>query len=73
MPVVAVVGALWGDEGKGHIVDYLSRTAEIVIRVQGGDNAGHTAVNEYGTFRLHLVPAGCFTRGPSASSGRGPW
>lgn len=60
MPVIAVVGALWGDEGKGHLVDYLSRDAEIVMRVQGGDNAGHTVVNEYGTFRMHLVPSGIF-------------
>ncbi|QWK11038.1 MAG: adenylosuccinate synthase [Thermoflexus hugenholtzii] len=71
MPVVAVVGALWGDEGKGHIVDYLSRTAEIVIRVQGGDNAGHTVVNEYGTFRLHLVPAGVFHPGTICLIGAG--
>lgn len=63
MPVIAVIGALWGDEGKGHIVDYLSREAEIVMRVQGGDNAGHTVVNEYGTFRLHLVPSGVFHPG----------
>jgi len=71
MPVIAVVGALWGDEGKGHIVDYLSREAEIVIRVQGGDNAGHTVVNERGTFRLHLVPAGVFYPGTTCIIGAG--
>ncbi|GBD07874.1 Adenylosuccinate synthetase [Candidatus Thermoflexus japonica] len=71
MPVIAVVGALWGDEGKGHIVDYLSRDAEIVMRVQGGDNAGHTVVNEYGTFRLHLVPSGVFHPGTTCIIGAG--
>lgn len=71
MPVTAIVGALWGDEGKGHIVDYLSREAEIVMRVQGGDNAGHTVVNEYGTFRLHLVPSGVFHPGTTCIIGAG--
>ncbi len=71
MPVIAVVGALWGDEGKGHIVDYLSRGAEIIMRVQGGDNAGHTVVNEYGTFRLHLVPSGVFHPGTICIIGAG--
>ncbi|WP_376790868.1 adenylosuccinate synthase [Thermoflexus sp.] len=71
MPVVAVVGALWGDEGKGHIVDYLSQEAEIVMRVQGGDNAGHTVVNEHGTFRLHLVPSGVFHPGTACIIGAG--
>ncbi len=60
MPVTAVVGAQWGDEGKGRIVDYLAQKAHMVIRYQGGDNAGHTVVNEFGTFRLHLVPSGIF-------------
>jgi adenylosuccinate synthase len=54
------VGAQWGDEGKGRIVDYLAKGAGMVIRFQGGDNAGHTVVNEQGTFRLHLVPSGIF-------------
>src|SRR5512136_1174209 len=58
--VTAVVGAQWGDEGKGRIVDYLAQHAHMVIRFQGGDNAGHTVVNEHGTFRLHLVPSGIF-------------
>ncbi|MCX7707753.1 MAG: adenylosuccinate synthase [Anaerolineae bacterium] len=60
MSVTAVVGAQWGDEGKGRIVDYLAQRADMVIRYQGGDNAGHTVVNERGTFRLHLVPSGIF-------------
>ncbi len=60
MTVTAIVGAQWGDEGKGRIIDYLAQQAEMVIRFQGGDNAGHTVVNEHGTFRLHLVPSGIF-------------
>lgn len=60
MSVTAVVGAQWGDEGKGRIVDYLAQRADMVIRYQGGDNAGHTVVNQRGTFRLHLVPSGIF-------------
>jgi adenylosuccinate synthase len=55
-----VVGAQFGDEGKGRIVDYLAAKADLVIRFQGGNNAGHTVVNELGTFRLHLVPSGIF-------------
>jgi adenylosuccinate synthase len=60
MPVTAVVGAQWGDEGKGKIVDLLAREAHMAIRAQGGDNAGHTVVNTQGRFALHLVPAGIF-------------
>jgi adenylosuccinate synthase len=60
MTVTAVVGAQWGDEGKGRIVDYLAQAADMVIRYQGGDNAGHTVMNEAGLFRLHLVPSGIF-------------
>lgn len=60
MPVTAVVGAQWGDEGKGRIVDALAESAEWVIRFQGGDNAGHTVINQYGEFKLHLIPSGIF-------------
>ena len=60
MPVVAVVGGQWGDEGKGKIIDLLAEEAEFVIRSQGGDNAGHTVVNPLGEFALHLVPCGVF-------------
>ncbi|PKO21966.1 MAG: adenylosuccinate synthase [Chloroflexi bacterium HGW-Chloroflexi-1] len=60
MTVTAIVGAQWGDEGKGRVVDYLAQKADMVIRFQGGDNAGHTVVNELGTFRLHLAPSGIF-------------
>ena len=54
MPVTAVVGAQWGDEGKGRVVDYLGGQADMVIRFQGGDNAGHTVINHFGLFKLHL-------------------
>ena len=60
MSVVAVVGGQWGDEGKGKIIDLLAEKAKIVARFSGGDNAGHTVVNPYGEFRLHLVPSGIF-------------
>ena len=59
--VVAVVGAQWGDEGKGRVVDYLARDARLVIRYQGGDNAGHMVVNQHGTFHLHIMPSGIFS------------
>jgi adenylosuccinate synthase len=60
MPVVAIVGCQWGDEGKGKIVDLLSEQAHVVVRANGGTNAGHTIVNSLGTFRLRLIPSGIF-------------
>lgn len=60
MSVTAVVGAQWGDEGKGRIVDALAGEMDWVIRFQGGDNAGHTVINQYGEFKLHLIPSGIF-------------
>ncbi|MBN9388782.1 MAG: adenylosuccinate synthase [Chloroflexi bacterium] len=60
MSVTAIVGAQWGDEGKGKFVDILAADADLVVRYNGGNNAGHTIVNEYGTFKLHLVPSGIF-------------
>ncbi len=60
MTVIAVVGAQWGDEGKGRIIDFLAQEADMVIRFQGGDNAGHTVINEFGKHALHLVPSGIF-------------
>ncbi len=60
MSVTILVGAQFGDEGKGKIVDYLSKDMDMVVRFQGGDNAGHTVVNEKGVFKLHLVPCGIF-------------
>ncbi len=60
--VRAIVGANWGDEGKGKITDILACDADIVIRFQGGANAGHTIINEYGKFALHLLPSGSFNK-----------
>jgi adenylosuccinate synthase len=60
MQTCAVVGANWGDEGKGKIVDVLAREADIVVRFQGGGNAGHTIINDYGKFVLHTLPSGAF-------------
>ena len=60
MSVIAVVGAQWGDEGKGRVVDYLADQADLVIRYGGGNNAGHTVVNPHGQFKLHLIPSGIF-------------
>lgn len=60
MSVVAVIGGQWGDEGKGRIVDLLAQQANMVIRYSGGNNAGHTVINDRGAFKLHLVPAGIF-------------
>jgi len=60
MSVISIIGAQWGDEGKGRIVDYLATDADVVIRYQGGDNAGHTVVNDYGKFALHIIPSGIF-------------
>ncbi len=58
--VKAIVGANWGDEGKGKITDMMAQEADIVIRFQGGANAGHTIVNDYGKFALHTLPSGVF-------------
>ena len=60
MSVVAVIGAQWGDEGKGKIVDLLAEKADAVVRFSGGDNAGHTVINPKGEFKLHIVPSGIF-------------
>ena len=59
----AIVGINWGDEGKGRIVDLLSKRYDYVVRYQGGGNAGHTVINEYGKFALHLIPSGIFRKG----------
>lgn len=59
----AIVGINWGDEGKGRIVDLFSKDYDFVVRYQGGGNAGHTVVNEYGKFALHLIPSGIFHKG----------
>lgn len=62
MSVTAIVGANWGDEGKGKIVDALTSEADFVVRFQGGNNAGHTIMNHYGDFVLHLLPSGVFSQ-----------
>ena len=59
----AIVGINWGDEGKGRMVDLLTEDYDVVIRYQGGGNAGHTVVNDYGKFALHLLPSGSFHPG----------
>ena len=59
----AIVGVMWGDEGKGRMVDLLTDNYDVVVRFQGGGNAGHTVVNERGTFALHLLPSGIFRDG----------
>lgn len=59
----AVVGINWGDEGKGRVVDLLTENYDVVVRFQGGGNAGHTVINEYGKFALHLLPSGIFRKG----------
>lgn len=69
--VKAVVGANWGDEGKGKITDMLAEKADIIIRFQGGANAGHTIVNEYGKFALHTLPSGCFYSHTTSIIGNG--
>ncbi|HHT83505.1 MAG: adenylosuccinate synthase [Christensenellales bacterium] len=71
MSVTVLVGAQFGDEGKGKIVDYLSAEMDMVVRFQGGDNAGHTVVNNKGVFKLHLVPCGIFKKGCKVFAGTG--
>ena len=71
MGVTAVVGLQWGDEAKGKIVDMLSPGAEIVARFNGGDNAGHTVVNSYGTFKVRLTPNGFSSPGALCVIGPG--
>ncbi|MGF1843729.1 adenylosuccinate synthase [Vibrio clamense] len=70
MSSIVVVGANWGDEGKGRIVDFLASDASASIRFQGGNNAGHTVVNDFGTFKLHQLPSGIFN--PSCIAVLGP-
>lgn len=62
MPVSIVLGSQWGDEGKGKIIDYLSSTSDFVVRYHGGNNAGHTIVNNFGKFAMHLIPSGIFSK-----------
>lgn len=69
--VKAVVGANWGDEGKGKITDMLAKEADIIVRFQGGANAGHTIVNDYGKFALHTLPSGVFYNHTASVIGNG--
>ena len=69
--VKAIVGANWGDEGKGKITDMLGQEADIIVRYQGGSNAGHTIINEYGKFALHLLPSGVFYKHTTSVIGNG--
>lgn len=69
--VTAIVGANWGDEGKGKITDMLAEEADIIVRYQGGANAGHTIINEYGKFALHTLPSGVFYRHTTSVIGNG--
>jgi adenylosuccinate synthase len=62
MAATIIIGAQWGDEGKGKIIDYLAETSDIVIRFHGGNNAGHTVINKFGKFPMHLVPSGIFSQ-----------
>ncbi|HIT06045.1 MAG TPA: adenylosuccinate synthase [Candidatus Scybalocola faecipullorum] len=69
--VRAVVGANWGDEGKGKITDMLAEDSDIIVRFQGGSNAGHTIVNDYGKFALHILPSGVFYNHTTSIIGNG--
>ena len=77
MANVVVVGAQWGDEGKGKIVDWLSERADVVVRFQGGHNAGHTLVIDQKIFKLHALPSGLVRGGKLSIIGNGvvldPW
>lgn len=69
--VKAIVGANWGDEGKGKITDMLGQESDIIVRYQGGSNAGHTIINNYGKFALHLLPSGVFYKHTTSIIGNG--
>jgi adenylosuccinate synthase len=71
MTVTAVIGSQWGDEGKGKAVDFLAERMDYVARFNGGNNAGHTVINEFGTFKIHLVPSGIFAQNTTGLIGGG--
>jgi len=71
MTVIAVIGSQWGDEGKGKAVDFLAERADYVARFNGGNNAGHTVINQFGTFKIHLVPSGIFAQNATGLLGGG--
>ena len=71
MTVTAVIGSQWGDEGKGKAVDFLAERVDYVARFNGGNNAGHTVINNFGTFKIHLVPSGIFAQNTTGLIGGG--
>ncbi|HMI72241.1 MAG TPA: adenylosuccinate synthetase, partial [Solirubrobacteraceae bacterium] len=71
MPGIVIVGAQWGDEGKGKIVDLLAERADMVVRFQGGNNAGHTIVRDGETWKFHLIPSGILYPGKTCVIGNG--
>ena len=71
MPSLAVIGSQWGDEGKGKIIDYLDEKADLIVRFQGGNNAGHTIVVGDKVFKLHGLPSGVVRPGKLAVIGNG--
>ncbi|HNP30191.1 MAG TPA: adenylosuccinate synthase, partial [Nitrospirales bacterium] len=71
MAALVVVGSQWGDEGKGKIVDLLAKDADVIVRYQGGSNAGHTVITNKGTFIFHLIPSGILYRGKVCALGNG--
>ena len=71
MSGIVIVGAQWGDEGKGKVVDLVAEHAEVVIRFQGGNNAGHTIVRDGETFKFHLIPSGILYPGKLCVVGNG--
>src|SRR4051794_5992450 len=71
MPGVVIVGAQWGDEGKGKVIDLLAEQAELIVRFQGGNNAGHTIVRGDEVFKFHLVPSGVLYPGKTCAIGNG--
>src|ERR671923_1149754 len=71
MPGLVIVGAQWGDEGKGKVTDLLAERADLVIRFQGGNNAGHTIVRNADEFRFHLIPSGILYPGLACAIGNG--
>lgn len=62
MAATVIIGAQWGDEGKGKIIDYLAGNSQLIVRFNGGNNAGHTVVNKFGKFAMHLIPSGIFNK-----------
>lgn len=71
MAVNMIIGAQWGDEGKGKLIDCLSETSNLIVRFHGGNNAGHTVINKYGKFAMHLIPSGIFNQNAKAIIGNG--